>query len=111
MNSLLGVTIQCARCHKHKFEPIRHQEYYQLQAIFFPAYNPERWSPPKDRIVEVGAKKDREEWKRRNDLVDRQIKALNGGLPSVQISLREQFLYERLKDVALPMRDKIIQTA
>ena len=42
MNALLGVTIQCARCHKHKFEPISHQEYYQLQAkSFFPAYNPE----------------------------------------------------------------------
>jgi len=47
MNALLGVTIQCARCHKHKFEPIGHAEYYQLQAIFFPAYNPERWLPPR----------------------------------------------------------------
>ena len=70
MNSLLGVTIQCARCHKHKFEPISLAEYYQLQAIFFPAYNPERWKQPKDRIMDAGTKKERDEWKRQTDLLD-----------------------------------------
>ena len=40
MNCLLGVTIQCARCHTHKFEPITHKEYYRLQAVFFAVYNP-----------------------------------------------------------------------
>src|SRR5436305_6443300 len=48
MNCLLGVTIQCARCHNHKFEPISQAEYYSLQAIFFPAYNPDRWIKPND---------------------------------------------------------------
>jgi len=38
MNCLLGITIQCARCHAHKFEPIA-REYYGLQAILFPAYS------------------------------------------------------------------------
>lgn len=111
MNALLGVTIQCARCHKHKFEPISHEEYYQLQAIFFPAYNPERWSPPKNRIVEVGARKERDEWKRQSDLIDRQIKALTAGLASHEASLREQLLQERLKDLDPPLRDKIVQAA
>src|SRR5262249_42168733 len=32
MNCLLGIPIQCARCPGHKFEPIRHEEYYRLQA-------------------------------------------------------------------------------
>jgi hypothetical protein len=109
MNSLLGVTIQCARCHKHKFEPISHAEYYQLQAIFFPAYNPERWKQPKDRIVEVGTQKEREDWKRRNDLVEQQLKTLNAKLASEERSFREQFLRERLKDLAVPLQDKIIQ--
>jgi hypothetical protein len=53
MNCLLGITIQCARCHSHKFEPITHEEYYRLQALFFPAYCPERWIKPKDRVVTV----------------------------------------------------------
>ena len=109
MNSLLGVTIQCARCHKHKFEPISHQEYYQLQAIFFPAYNPERWQQPKDRILEMVTTKDRTEWKRQTDLIDEHIKTLNTRLGTTESSFREQWLRERLKDVAVPLQDKIIQ--
>ena len=32
--SVLGVTIGCARCHSHKFDPISIQDYYQLTAVF-----------------------------------------------------------------------------
>jgi hypothetical protein len=32
--SLFGLTIGCARCHDHKFDPIRQRDYYALQAIF-----------------------------------------------------------------------------
>jgi hypothetical protein len=33
----LGMTIACARCHDHKFEPIPQTDYYRLQAFFTPA--------------------------------------------------------------------------
>jgi mono/diheme cytochrome c family protein len=32
--TFLGLTVQCARCHDHKFDPIRQTDYYGLQAIF-----------------------------------------------------------------------------
>ncbi len=32
--SLLGLTVGCARCHHHKFDPITQQDYYALQAVF-----------------------------------------------------------------------------
>jgi hypothetical protein len=32
---LLGLTVQCARCHNHKFDPIPQRDYYSLQATFF----------------------------------------------------------------------------
>jgi hypothetical protein len=31
--SMLGVTIQCAQCHNHKFDPLKQEEYYQLFAF------------------------------------------------------------------------------
>jgi hypothetical protein len=107
MNCLLGVTIQCARCHNHKFEPISQAEYYRLQAIFFPVYNPDRWSKPNDRMVSIATQAKRINHKRRNDLIDRQVKALRNGLTAFADPLREQFLDERLKALAVPVRDKV----
>ena len=34
MNTFVSLTVQCAQCHDHKFDPIRQAEYYQLQAVF-----------------------------------------------------------------------------
>ena len=33
-SSLLGMTVSCARCHNHKFDPITIQDYYSLTAVF-----------------------------------------------------------------------------
>ncbi len=35
--AFLGLTITCARCHDHKFEPIPQTDYFRLQAFFTPA--------------------------------------------------------------------------
>ncbi|MDQ6708370.1 MAG: PSD1 and planctomycete cytochrome C domain-containing protein [Acidobacteriota bacterium] len=32
--AFLGLTVQCARCHDHKFDPISQRDYYRLSAIF-----------------------------------------------------------------------------
>jgi len=32
----LGLGVQCARCHDHKFDPILQRDYYRLQAFFAP---------------------------------------------------------------------------
>lgn len=34
INTFCSVTIQCARCHNHKFDPFTQEHYYSLQAIF-----------------------------------------------------------------------------
>jgi hypothetical protein len=32
--AFLGLTVQCARCHDHKFDPISQEDYYRVKAVF-----------------------------------------------------------------------------
>ncbi|XZE43334.1 PSD1 and planctomycete cytochrome C domain-containing protein [Pirellulaceae bacterium SH467] len=41
----LGLTVGCARCHNHKFDPIRQTDYYAMQAIFAGVEHGERKLP------------------------------------------------------------------
>jgi mono/diheme cytochrome c family protein len=34
IGTFVGLTVQCAQCHNHKFDPIRQEDYYRLQAVF-----------------------------------------------------------------------------
>jgi len=36
-SAFLGLTMGCARCHDHKFEPLSQKDYYRFQAFFTPA--------------------------------------------------------------------------
>ncbi len=51
--SMLGLTIQCAQCHNHKFDPISQEEYYQLFAYLNNDYDATRvvYSPAEQMRV------------------------------------------------------------
>jgi hypothetical protein len=40
--AFLGLTVNCARCHDHKFDPVRQKEYYQLTAALTGVHHGER---------------------------------------------------------------------
>jgi len=40
--AFLGLTLNCARCHNHKFDPIQQADYYRLQATFAGVEHSER---------------------------------------------------------------------
>src|SRR5262249_38900046 len=37
---LLGLTVQCARCHDHKYDPIPQKDYYSLYGVFASSVEP-----------------------------------------------------------------------
>ena len=42
-SAVMGLTMGCARCHNHKYDPIPQRDYYRLSAIFQAAYDPYDW--------------------------------------------------------------------
>ncbi len=71
--SLLGVTMECCRCHDHKYDPISQRDYYQLMACFEPAYNVHNWRKPQDRFLPDVSPKEKAGIDQHNAEVDRQI--------------------------------------
>ena len=106
-SAFLGLTLQCARCHDHKFEPITQAEYYSMQAILRPAFDPERWPKPAERVIEVGLRSERETHHRRIAEVESDVKTLKEGLEGLTVPFRKRLLEENLAQLRAPLREAI----
>lgn len=57
--SVLGMTVGCAQCHDHRYDPIPQTDYYRLRAIFEPAFDLTAWRAPAQRLVSLYTNEDR----------------------------------------------------
>ena len=69
--AFLGLTVGCARCHDHKFDPIRQSDYYRLQAHFAQLQ-------PHDIIQ--ASKEEQEAYKAKIAPMEQEIRRLQGQL-------------------------------
>jgi Protein of unknown function (DUF1549)/Protein of unknown function (DUF1553)/Planctomycete cytochrome C len=58
-STFLGLTVGCAQCHDHRYDPIPQSDYYRLRAVFEPALNPRQWRRPASRLVSLYTDADR----------------------------------------------------
>ena len=54
----MGLTIGCAQCHTHKFDPITHDEYYRMMALLNQADEPDLLVSSPERDAEIMQKKE-----------------------------------------------------
>lgn len=52
-SAFLGLSVKCAQCHDHRYDPISQEDYYRLRAVFEPALDPARWKTPPQRLVSL----------------------------------------------------------
>lgn len=105
-SAVMGLSVGCARCHDHKYDPIPTRDYYGLVSILTPAYDPYSWLPPVFPCGGVGAKCDEKttryilaegtpEWE--------QAKAFNA-----PIERRVEELQRQIEEKAKPYREKYL---
>ena len=106
-HAFLGLTLQCARCHDHKFEPVTQAEYYGLQAILRPAFDPDRWLKPNERVITVGTRAERAEHQRRTESTERELKTLRAGLDGLVAPFRRRVVDENLAPLDEAVRKSV----
>lgn len=75
-SAVMGLTIECCRCHNHKFDPLPQRDYYRLMAFLEPALNPHDWLTPQERWLPTVSAKRRKQIDTHNETVRKQIEKL-----------------------------------
>lgn len=113
-SGILGLTIRCARCHSHKYDPLPQRDYYRMVDIFKGAFDYYDWQmPQKDPLAKIatpirylpyvtpGASpmqllKQQETWELTNSEFDRKIAALKAELEQKAAPIRKKLIDQKL---------------
>jgi len=90
---VMGLTLECARCHSHKYDPIPQRDYYRFKAIFQGALDEHDWLTFKNRVLNVGTPTHR-----------KRIAAVNGQLKS-----DAKKLADRVKSATSAAQDAVLR--
>lgn len=75
-SGLMGLTMECARCHTHKYDPIPQRDYYRFKAIFQGALDEHDWKSFKTRKLKVATEAHRQRVSEINPPLAKEVKKL-----------------------------------
>ena len=88
-SAFLGLTIGCARCHDHKFDPISQKDYYRLQAYL---------AATEENDILLASPSEKEAWEQATKQVNDQLRKLRKGVDSASGEERKQ-LKEQIEEL------------
>ena len=89
--AFLGMTVNCARCHNHKFDPILQADFYRLQAVFAGA---------KGKEVEISTPEEKVAWEAANQAYIARIEPIVVALKALAHPYEEKIAEERKANLA-----------
>ncbi len=110
-SSVMGLTIGCARCHDHKYDPIPQRDYYRLGAVFQTALDPYDWLNPTERFIKIGLEDERKSAARFNEPIEEEIKRLRAAFVAIVNPRWRRKLDGRLEALPEDIRDDLRQVA
>lgn len=107
--AVLGLTLECCRCHNHKYDPLPQRDYYRLMACFEPAFNVHAWKPPKERFLADVSPAERTAIDTRNAEIDRQVAELAKADSTLREAVRNRLIDSRRESIPEPIRADVKQ--
>jgi hypothetical protein len=109
-SAVMGLTMKCARCHSHKFDPIPQRDYYRLLAIFKGAFDEHDWLKPEvrpglgpvsqdvlpGRLLPHVTTTERRAWQIHNNAIQKEIAAIRSQRAGQDAALRIRNLQGQL---------------
>src|SRR5205085_8795155 len=84
--TFLGMTINCARCHNHKFDPILQADFYGLQAIF---------AASKGKDIEIASPEEKAAWDAAQKAYKQRLAPVEDALKALAKPFERQIVEER----------------
>jgi len=116
-SAVLGLTMGCARCHNHKYDPIPQRDYYRFTAILQTAYDPFDWMIPASknpyklkyptRHLDLGLESERQAVADHNLPLEQELKRLEAILETTARPYRARLLSERLSSLPQSVQDDL----
>lgn len=111
-SALLGLTLKCARCHSHKFDPIPQRDYYRLLDVFKGALDEYDWLKPdvrpglgpvsqdfqKGRLLKTVSTRERKAWEQHEASLTSRVNALRQQVEEFSRLRLTTTIQERLAD-------------
>jgi hypothetical protein len=101
--SLLGLSVGCAQCHDHRYDPIPQTDYYRLRAVIEPAYDWKNWRTPDQRLVSLYTEADR----KKAAEVEAEAKKLADEKATKQKQYIDEALTKHLEKFEVPLREQL----
>ena len=96
--AFLGLTINCARCHNHKFDPITQADFYRLQAVFAGA---------KGKDVEIATPAEKAGWEEANAAYKKRLEPIQKALKELAKPYEDAIKEERRAKLEPALRDAL----
>ena len=94
--AFLGLTVNCARCHNHKFDPILQADYYRLQAVFTGA---------RGKDVDIATPEEKSAWEAQDKAYKARLKPVQDELARLAKPYHEKIVAEKLAQLDPALRD------
>ncbi len=86
--TMLGLTVDCARCHNHKLDPIAHKDYYRLLAFFHNINHYRNGGPTDERPIGTGGQQAAFE-KASNEIEEKRA-TIQGAITAIETEFRKK---------------------